>query len=193
MGVPKIMKISSFMDAHKCPEFAKRYFDKVSKTVDEMIVRLDDYVQSKKAFANTELLKGDASDLSKKVQGLVHTRDVRFLKGNFRIDRRRNDGQPCPLPTQRPPSSIPTTKGRLSRTPMQTSPKKENQDKYCGHHGEKGHYTNDCFQLKRQLELALESGKLNHLVKDGRKMGLGGRKGKETAKDKVINMIPTWP
>ncbi|GJU78469.1 hypothetical protein Tco_1275539 [Tanacetum coccineum] len=145
LGVPKIMKISSFMDAHKCLEFAKRYFDKVSKTVDEMIVKLDDYVQSEKAFANTELLKREASNLSKKPR------------------------------------------------PMQTSPKKENQDKYYGHHGGKGHYTNDCFQLKMQLELALESGKLNHLVKDVRKRGRGGPKGKETAKDKVINMIPTWP
>ncbi|GKE35200.1 hypothetical protein Tco_1454522 [Tanacetum coccineum] len=50
---------------------------------------------------------------------------------------------------------------------MIETPKKENLDRYCDYHGEKGHYTNDCYQLKRQLEAALESGKLNHLVKDG--------------------------
>nr|GEU91231.1 hypothetical protein [Tanacetum cinerariifolium] len=32
----------------------------------------------------------------------------------------------------------------------------------------KGHYTNDCYHLKRRLEATLESGKLNHLVKDVR-------------------------
>ncbi|GKD58749.1 hypothetical protein Tco_1296258 [Tanacetum coccineum] len=46
LDVLEIMKISSFMDAHKCPEQAKRYSDKVPKTVDEMIVRLDDFGRS---------------------------------------------------------------------------------------------------------------------------------------------------
>ncbi|GKB44879.1 hypothetical protein Tco_0889821 [Tanacetum coccineum] len=52
-GVPEVMKISSFMDAHKCPELAKRYSDKVSKTVDEMMTRLDDFVRSEEAFSST--------------------------------------------------------------------------------------------------------------------------------------------
>ncbi|GKB89672.1 hypothetical protein Tco_0961944 [Tanacetum coccineum] len=34
-----------------------------------------------------------------------------------------------------------------------------------------GHYTNDCYQLKRQLEAALESEKLSHLIKDVRQRG----------------------
>nr|GEV38686.1 hypothetical protein [Tanacetum cinerariifolium] len=50
--------------------------------------------------------------------------------------------------------------------PMQLPLKKENHDKYCDYHREKGHYTNDCFQPRRQLEMALELGKLNHLIKD---------------------------
>ncbi|GKF65168.1 hypothetical protein Tco_0191685 [Tanacetum coccineum] len=39
-------------------------------------------------------------------------------------------------------------------------------DKYCDYHQDKGHHTNDCIQLRKQLEIALESGKLNHLMKD---------------------------
>ncbi|GKB51091.1 hypothetical protein Tco_0901844 [Tanacetum coccineum] len=46
--------------------------------------------------------------------------------------------------------------------------KKENLDRYCDYHKEKGHYTNDYYQPKRQLEAALKSGKLGHLVKDVR-------------------------
>nr|GEY10910.1 hypothetical protein [Tanacetum cinerariifolium] len=34
-----------------------------------------------------------------------------------------------------------------------------NADRYCDYHQEKGHYTNDCIQLRKQLEMALESGK----------------------------------
>ncbi|GJS87466.1 hypothetical protein Tco_0770102 [Tanacetum coccineum] len=61
-GVPEVMKISSFMDAHKCPKLAKRFSDKVPKTVDEMMTRLDDFVRSEEAFASTELPKGEMSE-----------------------------------------------------------------------------------------------------------------------------------
>ncbi|GJU66924.1 hypothetical protein Tco_1253183 [Tanacetum coccineum] len=60
-GVLEVMKISSFMDAHKCPELAKRFSDKVPKTVDEMMTRLDDFV-SIEGKLNTDqrpLTKGD--------------------------------------------------------------------------------------------------------------------------------------
>nr|GEU53522.1 hypothetical protein [Tanacetum cinerariifolium] len=50
VGVPEVMKISSFMDTHKCPELAKRYSNKVPKMVDEMMVRLDDFVRLKEGF-----------------------------------------------------------------------------------------------------------------------------------------------
>ncbi|GKE71597.1 hypothetical protein Tco_1529669, partial [Tanacetum coccineum] len=93
VGVPEVMKISSFMDAHKCPELAKRYSDKVPKTVDEMMVRLDDFVRSEEAFANTELPKGEVSEASKKYRGHVSRREDRFLRGGYRADRRRNDGR----------------------------------------------------------------------------------------------------
>ncbi|GJW63015.1 hypothetical protein Tco_0114899 [Tanacetum coccineum] len=58
MGVPKIMKISSFMDSLKCPELAKRFSDKAPTTMNEMMKRLDDFVCSKKSFAQIELPKG---------------------------------------------------------------------------------------------------------------------------------------
>ncbi|GKF25924.1 hypothetical protein Tco_0081818, partial [Tanacetum coccineum] len=44
MGVPEVMKISSFMDSVKSPELAKRFSDKVPVTVNEMMERLDDFV-----------------------------------------------------------------------------------------------------------------------------------------------------
>ena len=53
-----------------------------------------------------------------------------------------------------------------------------------------GHHTNDCIQLRKQLETALESGKLNHLVKDVRQKG-GRRQEDEPQKGRVINMVRT--
>ncbi|GKF00805.1 hypothetical protein Tco_0027728 [Tanacetum coccineum] len=57
-NVPELMHISSFMSSHKCLELVKRFSDNVPKTVDEMLKRVDDYLQSEEAFCNTELPRG---------------------------------------------------------------------------------------------------------------------------------------
>ncbi|GKC13222.1 hypothetical protein Tco_1010004 [Tanacetum coccineum] len=93
IGVPEFMKISSFMDARKCPKLAKRYSDKVPKTVDEMMTRLDDFVRLKEAFASMELPKGEASEAPRKSVGPVNRREDRFYKGGYGADRRRNEGR----------------------------------------------------------------------------------------------------
>ncbi|GJW90490.1 reverse transcriptase domain-containing protein [Tanacetum coccineum] len=164
-GVPEVIKISSFMDAHKCPELAKR----------------------------AELPKGEASKALKKSYGPVSRREDRFHQGGYGVDRRRNEGRiafnsreglvpyRAQAPYQAPrdqgyhhprvnvnsltklPKEILASKLQLNLQPprpMQLPTKKENQDRYCDYHGEKGHYTNDCFQLKRQLEISLESGSI---------------------------------
>ncbi|GKA63714.1 hypothetical protein Tco_0763320, partial [Tanacetum coccineum] len=46
------------------------------------------------------------------------------------------------------------------------TPEKKNLNKLCDYHGDKGHNTNDCYQLKKQIEEAVASRKLDHLVKD---------------------------
>nr|GEU40756.1 hypothetical protein [Tanacetum cinerariifolium] len=94
-------------------ETAKRYSDKVPKTMDEMMVRLDDFVRSGEAFANTKLPKDEVSEASKKLAA----------------------------------------------------------------------------PLRRQLESALESGKLNHLIKDVRQRRRGNPKGRDKEKDKKISRM----
>nr|GEV57564.1 reverse transcriptase domain-containing protein [Tanacetum cinerariifolium] len=93
--VPELMKLSSFMDAHKCPELAKRYFDKVPKTVDEMMTRLDDFVRSEEAFASTKLPKGEASKAPKKSTGPVSRREDQFHKGGYRADSLETTVEPA--------------------------------------------------------------------------------------------------
>ncbi|GJV33672.1 hypothetical protein Tco_1394072 [Tanacetum coccineum] len=50
-------------------------------------------------------------------------------------------------------------------------------DRFCDYHQEKGHNTNDCHQLRKELEAALEFGKLNHLIKDVRQRRRGNQRG----------------
>nr|GEZ74322.1 putative reverse transcriptase domain, ribonuclease H-like domain protein [Tanacetum cinerariifolium]GEZ76140.1 putative reverse transcriptase domain, ribonuclease H-like domain protein [Tanacetum cinerariifolium] len=92
-GVSEVMKISSFMDAHKCPKLAKQYSDKVPKTMDEMTTRLDDFVRSKESFASTELPLREVSKTSRRSTGPVSRREYRFQMGGYGADRRRNEGR----------------------------------------------------------------------------------------------------
>ncbi|GJT27600.1 hypothetical protein Tco_0907875 [Tanacetum coccineum] len=62
-------------------------------------------------------------------------------------------------------------------------------DRFCDYHQEKGYHTNNCHQLRKQLEAALESGKLNHLIKDVRQRGRGNQRGDGPQQAKIINMI----
>ncbi|GKE60288.1 hypothetical protein Tco_1510655 [Tanacetum coccineum] len=73
--------------------------------------------------------------------------------------------------------------------PMINPLRSGNTDRYCDYHQEKGHYTNDCIQLRKQLEMALESGKLNHLVKDVRHRGRGSHGRDDPQPAKIINAI----
>ncbi|GKC21621.1 hypothetical protein Tco_1023771 [Tanacetum coccineum] len=72
--------------------------------------------------------------------------------------------------------------------PLIGTPKKQNLNKFCDYHRDRGHNTNDCYQLKKQIEEAVASGKLAYLVKDIRQSNQ--RNGSQGRNDvKVINMI----
>nr|GEU47348.1 hypothetical protein [Tanacetum cinerariifolium] len=64
---------------------------------------------------------------------------------------------------------------------------KQNMNKFCDYHQDRGHNTNDCYHLKKQIEEAVASRRLAHLVKNIRKSGQK-IKGSTKGKEKVINM-----
>ena len=92
-GVPEIMRISSFMDACKTPELAKRFADKVPKTVEEMMTRVDDFVRAEKAFLNTELPRGERSEVVRKFPDNNARRMERPFRGPYRGDRRNHENR----------------------------------------------------------------------------------------------------
>ncbi|GJV09811.1 reverse transcriptase domain-containing protein [Tanacetum coccineum] len=227
MGVPEVMKISSFMDSVKSPELAKRFSDKVPTMVNEMMERLDDFVRSEAAYANTELPKGETGETHRKMSLSFNGRDTWQFRNTrpmesrrddyrnnykekdaYRAKRARDDRAPY-LPPRgeynhrvaailtldsltKHPTEILATETQLRLPvprPMLNPLRSRNTDRYCDYHQEKGHYTNDCIQLRKQLEMTLESGKLNHLVKDVRQRGRGpyGREKPQPAK--IINVI----
>nr|GEV40871.1 ABC transporter F family member 1 [Tanacetum cinerariifolium] len=87
MGVPKVMKISSFMESLKFPELAKRFSDKASTIVNEMMRRLDDFVRSERAFTQTELPKGKTREHRKSYFPTVRKDDRLFRNNNHITDQ----------------------------------------------------------------------------------------------------------
>nr|GEW30623.1 hypothetical protein [Tanacetum cinerariifolium] len=77
MGVPKVVKISSFMDAVKSPELATRFSNNVPTMVNEMMERLDDFVRSEEAYARTELPRGEVGEAHRKTSLVFNRRDIR--------------------------------------------------------------------------------------------------------------------
>nr|GEW29556.1 reverse transcriptase domain-containing protein [Tanacetum cinerariifolium] len=80
--------------------------------------------------------------------------------------------------------------------PMVTPVEKRNGNKFCDFHNDKGHSTDECMQLKKQIEELVRAGKLSHLIKEikqGREQPKTGRK-EATAKDKptTIYMVRSW-
>ena len=51
--------------------------------------------------------------------------------------------------------------------PLHSSPHIRNKNKYCRFHKDHGHYTEDCRDLKEQIEELIQKGKLQKYVKKG--------------------------
>ena len=51
--------------------------------------------------------------------------------------------------------------------PLHSSPHIRNKNKYCRFHKDHGHYTEDCQDLKEQIEELIQKGKLQKYVKKG--------------------------
>ncbi|GJZ18890.1 hypothetical protein Tco_0555480 [Tanacetum coccineum] len=76
MGVPEVMKISSFMDSVKSPELAKRFSSNIPKTVDEMMRRVDEFVLAEEVYARTELPPGESRDIHRRLYFPIGPREV---------------------------------------------------------------------------------------------------------------------
>lgn len=53
---------------------------------------------------------------------------------------------------------------------MHTAGHKRNKDHYCEYHEDHSYDTDECKNLKRKIELCVQSVELSHFVKDVRKL-----------------------
>ena len=116
---------------------------------------------------------------------------------NYRSERgRRGNDKYTPL-TKTPKEIFATEGANFPRPPpMRTPESQRTGGGYCEYHGQKGHNTNECVQLRQLIEKLVKEGRLDHLIKsikEGKDKQKPVNK-KDTPKDKAdtIYMIQSW-
>ncbi|GKB89540.1 hypothetical protein Tco_0961812, partial [Tanacetum coccineum] len=202
-GVPPVLRISAFMHGHSHPELAKKLNNKIPKTVNEMFERVRAFIRGEVVAGSAEMVCPSQGDKGYVCLAWTRGPERARNRGGPR-EARRNMGVYTPYPRKDTFTSLTKTLKEIltmesvsfpKPLPLIGTPEKQNLDKFCGYHGNRGHNTNDCYQLKKQIEEAVASGKLAHLVKDIRRNnqrnGNQGRNGVKERPDQYVTMGAT--
>nr|GEY21397.1 putative reverse transcriptase domain-containing protein [Tanacetum cinerariifolium] len=174
-GAPECMRISGFMHGVNNPELTKRLNEHVSKTMEEMMITTTAFIRGEAAAASKK--KGHAS-LKPQDQSKRHSSDKRpDFRGHPRGERGPNRFTPL---TKTPKEILATEASKFQPPPPMVTPvEKRSSNKFCDFHNDKGHSTDECMQLKKQIEELVRAGKLSHLIKEikqGRDQSKTGKK-----------------
>nr|GEU49520.1 hypothetical protein [Tanacetum cinerariifolium] len=162
------------------------------ETIEDFMKRFK--IETRREAAAASKKKGHVSwkpqDQSKK-----HSLDKRSdFRGHSRDERGSNRFTPL---TRTPKEILATEASKFQPPPPMVTPvEKRSSNKFCDFHNDKGHSTDECMQLKKQIEELVRAGKLSHLIKEikqGRDQSKTGKKG-TAAKDKptAIYMMQSW-
>nr|GEV50630.1 reverse transcriptase domain-containing protein [Tanacetum cinerariifolium] len=146
----------------------------------ELTKRLNEHVpktMEEMMITTIAFIRGEAAATSKK-KG--HT----SWKAQDQSKRQNSDKRSDFWGHSRPPS------------PMVTPVEKRSSNKFCDFHNDKRHSTDECMQLKKQIEELVRAGKLSYLINEiehGRDKSKAGEK-ETVAKDKPteIYMVQLW-
>ncbi|XP_076909484.1 uncharacterized protein LOC143566733 [Bidens hawaiensis] len=190
-GISKDMLRGAFRKNVKCDDLIRTLTGR-----DGMPKEWDDLMTAAKLFANTEKILGNNSSKqkfkvefqtprpNKQAKGPIWSRlqpntevskpfDARSLIGNKNKTGSSSRGPHRWTPLSKTPAEILTTENVNFRKPQPLTRRSFlDNKKNCSFHNDIGHNTNECNALKSEIEAAVKSGKLRHLVEDG-KSGTG--------------------
>ncbi|GJZ17462.1 reverse transcriptase domain-containing protein [Tanacetum coccineum] len=190
-GAPECMRISGFMHGVNNPELTKRLNEHVPKTMEEMMTVTTAFIRRETVASKKKgHLPRNSQDQSKR-----HAPDRKSdFRGQTREGRVSNKFTPL---TRTPKEILAAESGKFQPPPPMVTPvEKRSSNKFCEFHKDKGHSTNECMHLKRQIEELIRAGKLSHLVKEVKQNRDRTKNDKKEApaKDKsfAIYMIQSW-
>ncbi|GKA43506.1 reverse transcriptase domain-containing protein [Tanacetum coccineum] len=191
-GAPECMKISGFIHRITHPELIKRLYEKIPRSMDEMY------------RVTTSFLQGEVAAFShsRKKAPAPWRQPEEGNKPNFKKgfkNKQRSDRKPdrFSLLTKTPKEIFALEKGKFKAPPPMVTPaEKRDPNKYCEFHADTGHSTDECMQLRKQIDEMIKSGKLSQFIKELKQNDKpkAQKKGETAGKDKplAILMIQPW-
>ncbi|GJZ34906.1 reverse transcriptase domain-containing protein [Tanacetum coccineum] len=191
-GAPECMKISGFMHGITHPELIKRLYEKIPRSMDEMYRVTTSFLQGEVAAFSHSRKKAPAP--WKQPEGGNKPNFKKGFKNKQRSDRKPDRFS---LLTKTPKEIFALEKGKFKAPPPMVTPaEKRDPNKYCEFHADTGHSTDECMQLRKQIDEMIKSGKLSQFIKELKQNDKpkAPKKGETAGKDKplAILMIQPW-
>ena len=166
------VQLTTFKAGLKSKDFVASLAKNPPKTMAEALLKAQKYMNAEEALAAI-----DGVDKTKKKE----RKDDRRGQKRDRTDRRNNEGNkrredknPCPvkftplvMPVDQILIEIKDEPSLKWLRPLHLSPNMRDKRKYCRFHKDHGHYTEDCRDLKEQIEELIRRWKLQQYVKKG--------------------------
>ncbi|XP_075655052.1 uncharacterized protein LOC142625249 [Castanea sativa] len=151
------VQLTTFKARLKSREFVVSLAKNPPKTMAEMLLKAQKYINAKDALAAI-VDEGKPGKEGRK-------EDERKGQKRERSGRRGSDGDK--RKDERTLRTIKDEHVLKWPRPLHSSPNVRDKNKYCRFHKDHGHYTEDCRDLKEQIEELIQKGKLQKYVKKG--------------------------
>ena len=140
----------------------------------EMLLKAQRYMNAKDALAAIEGVEKPKKKKKKKKDYRRRRKRDRTNRPNVKGNRRRDDKNlppakfsPLVMPVDQILTEIKDEQYLKWPSPLHSSPSVCNKRKYYRSHKDHGHYTEDCWDLKEQIEELIRKGKLQKYMKRG--------------------------
>ena len=167
------VQLTTFKAGLRSRDLVASLAKKPPKMMAEMLLKAQKYMNAEDALAAIE----DAEKPGNKAK----REDDRRGQNRDRPDRRNNDGNsrkddksprkvrftPLVMPIDKIFTQIKDEDYLTWPRPLYSSPNVRDKNKYCRFHKDHGHNTEDCRDLKEQIEELIQKGKLQKYVKKG--------------------------
>ncbi|GJV96395.1 reverse transcriptase domain-containing protein [Tanacetum coccineum] len=191
-GAPECMRISGFMHGITHPGLIKRLYERIPRSMDEMYRMTTSFLQGEVAALSHGQRKAPSS--WKPSEGGNKPNFKKGFKNKQRPDRKPDRFS---LLTKTPKEIFALEKGKFKAPPPMVTPvEKRDPNKYCEFHSDTGHSTDECMQLRKQIDEMIKAGKLSQFIKELKQNDKpkAPKKGEAFGKDKplTILMIQPW-
>ncbi|XP_023889751.1 uncharacterized protein LOC112001802 [Quercus suber] len=167
------VQLTTFKARLKSRDLVASLMKNPPKTMAEMLIKAQKYMNAEDALAAIKDTEKPGDRGRKEDEHRGQKRECPDHRNNDGIRRRDNKNQktvkltPLVMPVDKILTQIKDEHYLKWPRPLHSSPNVCDKNKYCRFHKDHGHYTEDCRDLKEQIEELIRKGKLQKFVKKG--------------------------